>query len=197
MVESISGPYKKQEDAIRLVYAGNMGQKDSVEDVAKAVQHAVTRYSIPIQFDIYGPSPEEVRKKLGEAADFVSCKGRVPAEVVQNAYKTADFSVLFRDQERYALAGFPTKASESWAAGVPLLTNAVGDIAEYCNSQTAFVVKRDADLTEHLMDFFENLAPETLDSMKEASARMARENFLWECGAKGLVDFIKCVKAAK
>jgi glycosyltransferase involved in cell wall biosynthesis len=74
---------------------------------------------------------ESLLRKAGLADNQPSCRvislGRVPFDRVRSLYAESHFSVLLREGRRYARAGFPTKAVESWSMGCPVIANAVGD----------------------------------------------------------------------
>jgi glycosyltransferase involved in cell wall biosynthesis len=52
-------------------------------------------------------------------------------EKVKGFLRGADFSVLYRPIERYAMAGFPTKFVESFSNGLPVLANLTSDLQWY------------------------------------------------------------------
>ena len=193
LVENICLPSKKTSERLSFIYAGNMGQKDIIIHVARAIKklNAVGFY---VNFDIYGPSEEEVFRSLKEFSSFVNIKGYVGHDEVIEAYKKSDFSVLIRDEKRYAFAGFPTKASESWACGVPLITNAVGDLVKYCNASNSLVIKDVSCIEAVIVDFFLGLKKEDLHEMKLGSIETARSNFLWSSYVDRVSRFVSTVR---
>lgn len=123
--------------AINLIYAGNPGQKDDLLPVIRALPTLYRNSGIRAHLTVAGVDWPTLSNHLAEnrlAADthqeFITCLGRIPKKDVLALYAKSHFSILFRQSERYALAGFPTKAVESWAAGCPIICNPVGDISE-------------------------------------------------------------------
>jgi glycosyltransferase involved in cell wall biosynthesis len=82
-----------------------------------------------------GADPDMLNGIEIPAADGASGRivwhGRVPHESVPQYLAAADFSVLLRRPERYAMAGFPTKVVESLATGTPVIVNHTSDLSEY------------------------------------------------------------------
>ena len=76
---------------------------------------------------------------MSEQIQFV---GRVTQDDVPSYYALADFMVLLREQTRKSNAGFPTKFSESFTSGTPVIANVTSDMGEYLkDAETGFVVK--------------------------------------------------------
>jgi glycosyltransferase involved in cell wall biosynthesis len=59
--------------------------------------------------------------------------------------RESDYTIFLRDDKRSNRAGFPTKLSESFACCVPVVTNSVGDAAQYVTPQTGFIVGLEAE----------------------------------------------------
>lgn len=124
------------DDVLNLVYVGTPGHKDLFGGIVRAL--ARFRSGKRPVLHVIGPSFDELSGVLGSDApllDAVSgkviCYGRLPHVEALRQLQQADFSLLVRPLKRYAEAGFPTKLVESLAAGVPVITNATSDIAEY------------------------------------------------------------------
>jgi len=88
--------------------------------------------------DLVGPTHESMAASLAgraacleELGSALRCDGPVPQHLVPQRLAEGDFSFLLRPNARYAQAGFPTKLVESLSAGVPMITNATSDIAQY------------------------------------------------------------------
>jgi len=122
---------------LRLVYAGVPGKKDLLDNAIKGVR-MLRREGLPVVVDLVGPTRENISALLARDAGCLDelgaalrCHGRVPQHLVPQRLAEADYSFLLRPNLRYAQAGFPTKLVESLSAGVPIITNATSDIAEY------------------------------------------------------------------
>jgi len=122
---------------LRLVYAGVPGNKDLLDNALQGVR-VLRREGLPVVVDLFGPTRESIcallprdAGGLDELGTALRCHGRVPQHLVPRRLAEADFSFLLRPNARYAQAGFPTKLVESLSAGVPIITNATSDIAQY------------------------------------------------------------------
>lgn len=124
---------------LRLVYAGIPGKKDLLGDILRGIS-IIKNEGAAIEIHLVGPSRDAVvaclngdTSLLDSINDAVVFHGRVSQSDVPRILSSADFSVLLRPQERYALAGFSTKLVESLAAGVPVIANRTGDICNFVN----------------------------------------------------------------
>ena len=66
--------------------------------------------------------------------------------MVPSYYAIADFMVLLREQTRKSNAGFPTKFSESFMSGTPVIANLTSDLGRYLmDGDTGFVVSEPSE----------------------------------------------------
>ena len=73
--------------------------------------------------------------------DWIQFIGRVSQNEVPHYYTLADFMVLLREPTRKSNAGFPTKFSESFTSGTPVITNLTSDLGLYLkDGKTGFIV---------------------------------------------------------
>jgi glycosyltransferase involved in cell wall biosynthesis len=126
---------------LRLVYAGSPGKKDILINALRAAI-VLRNENYPIKIHLVGLNRDKCRSWLRDdpalvekLEDIVVCHGRVSQARAIELVSTADFSILLREDKRYAHAGFPTKLVESLSAGVPIITNATSDIAEYVRDE--------------------------------------------------------------
>src|SRR5690606_26299269 len=117
---------------------------------------------------------DETEKYIG----FVRCHGRISRLEVNALYRRSHFSVLFREKERYALAGFPTKAVESWSAGCPIIGNAVGDFGAIASHMKDSILVDEANIAAELGEALSVvLSGDTYKFMSYASQTKARRSF--------------------
>lgn len=131
---------------ITLIYAGNPAKKDAVHHAINAVQRLIVE-GANIRFLILGA---ERNKYISNYSDLLTKKdlndnirflGRVSQDDVPSFYSLADFMVLLRDSTRKSNAGFPTKFSESFTSGTPVIANLTSDLEKYLiDGETGFVV---------------------------------------------------------
>lgn len=74
-------------------------------------------------------SAPECARWLTQLGAHIVFHGHVPQSDVPRRLMESHFTVLLRPDERYARAGFPTKVVEGMTAGVPVITNRIGDIS--------------------------------------------------------------------
>lgn len=131
-VLDLSSQYKK-----KIIYIGDPGEKDLFIPILNALNHLNKEKKL-IQLLIVGMSSEEFSKhyfsKDLSYKNFVKCFGRVEMHEVPKYFHYADFSIIIRNNEEYANAGFPTKLVESLASGIPVMTNSTSDIKNYIST---------------------------------------------------------------
>lgn len=117
-----------KEKIIKLVYAGSLGgQKDTIIPVIKALQE-INRNDIKFHLNLIGISSKELEKYFYEdlCKIGVYAHGKKSHEKTLEILKKSDFSILLRQNKRYAKAGFSTKFAESMYFGVPVICTSVG-----------------------------------------------------------------------
>lgn len=199
MCESISGESKRRASLgpVNLLYAGNAGKKDRLEEVIRCLPYWNKYSSKHVRLDIYGMEDSDFQKlvlnaKLHDSNEFITVHGKVPRSEIFAAYKSADFSVLFRENKRYALAGFPTKAVESWAAGVPVLTNAIGDLKRYCAVNNSVVLDLD-NIKTGFLAILDEYDLSLSNQFREGSIETAQKEFSIESNFDNIFQFINAV----
>lgn len=112
---------------IRLVFAGSLSNKDYLIELIEALL-IINKEKIRVSFDVIGPSEKEIvccinEKDLIKYGIFVH--GRKSHDDVLKIVKESDFSVLLRQNKRYAKAGVSTKFCEAMKLGVPSICTQV------------------------------------------------------------------------
>jgi glycosyltransferase involved in cell wall biosynthesis len=122
---------------LKLFYAGTPHKKDNLGLVLSALSQLSTQECESILFTVAGVSWPEIRSLVVEVGvDWNSISprlrvlGRIPREQVLNELACMDFLVLLRPVSRYSQAGFPSKVSESLAAGTPVIANLTSDLGD-------------------------------------------------------------------
>ena len=141
--EKWNNPYKKLDDVLRLVYAGNPGLKDRLDILIAALLKVDRAYVLDIvgltkeQFLYYFP---DFKNRLSKNKNIVF-HGRVSHQEALDYVKKANYSCFFRENDRVSNAGFPTKLAEALTCGTPVFTNKTSDIARYVNSDNGILVE--------------------------------------------------------
>lgn len=134
-------PCEKRTDKDKTVflYAGSPGKKDYLAEIIKGFSLLPQELLTRVELQLLGISKEQLATLCGvedSAVEYMGnslvCLGRVPREEVMNRLAAADFTVLLRSEtQRYAKAGFPTKAVESLSTATPIITNLTSDLGLY------------------------------------------------------------------
>lgn len=173
------------ERPLRLIYAGNPGQKELMGAIIGAVKNLRSKGE-PVVLELVGPTEKDIfyctgrRTLLGQdLEDGIILHGQVSQSRVPDLLSGAHFAVLLRPNERFAQAGFPTKVVEALAAGLPLITNVTSDIAQYVrDGSEGFLVE---DCTERALVIGIQRAlrtsPDELRQMSDACRRQAEVSF--------------------
>ena len=133
-------------DGITLLYAGTPDLKDAIHYVIGAVNRLADEGK-RIRFLVLGCEREGYINRFQEMLprcelnDNIKFLGRVSQDEVPSYYSLADFMVLLREQTRKSNAGFPTKFSESFTSGTPVIANITSDLGLYLiDGMTGIVV---------------------------------------------------------
>lgn len=180
---------------VSIIYAGNAGKKDRLHDVIRALPCINQPGSIRVHLELYGPTDIELQSilslaELSAAQEFMTVHGRVSRQQVIAAYSKASFSILFREHKRYALAGFPTKAVESWSAGVPVITNAVGDLASYCNVKNSIVIEA-REFSDAMLNIVSNYSSSMAEVARVSCLNTASDYFSVEHNHSRVMSFME------
>lgn len=138
------------QDGLTFIYAGFPFYKadDAATILKDRIDHVVESFSklegSHWTLNIFGITEADYCKYLKKPAnrlfgDRIRFHGKVDRAIILEQYLNSSYSVFFRDQSRSNLAGFPTKLSESFDMGVPVITNDVGDSKEYVGRDRGFV----------------------------------------------------------
>jgi glycosyltransferase involved in cell wall biosynthesis len=172
----------KSSNKIKLIYAGDPGKKDLLKSVFLALR-LINEKSIQISIDLIGVNKTTIMSSFysdsKELPTYISCNGRVSHEKVPGFYHQCHFSILLRENKRYANAGFPTKLVESLISAVPVITNSTSDIPKYIkHGENGFLLKNTS--TEELTKCFLHiltLKKSEIEKMKQRAKESSRENF--------------------
>lgn len=167
-----------------LVYAGAPAQKDLLLPYLIAIKD-INDDRVKVVADIVGVTKEQVRTLLQiddlEKSGIIAY-GRVPHEECVKVIEKADFSILFRENLRYAKAGFSTKLSESLSLGIPVLCNAVGGADEIIIDGFNGI-KIEGCGSASIMKAIERillLDEGSIDAMKQHAIETAKQRFVGE-----------------
>lgn len=177
--DSVDTPCLYDNQTLSLIYAGNIGNKDSLIEIIQIVDKLSLNYKIKL--DIFGPSEGEIKSRynLKDFAPSIKIHGKVKQEEINNYIMKADFTIFVRPDTHCNHYGFPSKFVESLSLGVPVATNLTSDIGLYLKDGYNGIVIEDstADSIEGAIVKMLNLTPEDKIAMKKNAIKIAEENF--------------------
>jgi glycosyltransferase involved in cell wall biosynthesis len=182
---------------LTLVYSGTPAKKDLLGNIIHGISQ-VDPYGGRIRLLVIGPSLEQVKHLLNcsNTPPFVQVLGRIPQEDVANILQEADFSVLLREPQRFAQAGFPTKFVESMANGTPVIANLTSDLGLYLHDGINGLICRDhsAKAFAETLQRAQLLLPTVRDKMRHAARKEAERSFEFSNYTALLNSFLKDVR---
>jgi Glycosyltransferase len=130
---------KYPHQGLYLLYAGvPQGGRDTIVNAVKGILLLPLELQRNISFWLAGANEEQMlqlglsKEELSQSKIFCHYLGRVRHEKVMELYEMVDYSLLLKPKnKRFSKAGFPTKISESLAAGVPPICNDTGDVGHF------------------------------------------------------------------
>jgi glycosyltransferase involved in cell wall biosynthesis len=169
---------------LRLIYAGVPGRKDKISEALGGLLLLTDEEMKAVQFDLLGPDEEQLAALQGDGfperlKQTVHAHGCVPVQAVSEWLLLSDFTVLLRENRRFARAGFPSKVPESLAHGVPVLCNMTGDMALYLKDgrECVEVAAPTAEAFAEALRRALSLPAERIVEMKRYARRRAEEDF--------------------
>ena len=111
---------------LHLSFVGVL-EKNNLKENLSPLLEAVELYNqldnMRIHLDVIGSE--------GESSSHITFYGKKPYEDCIRMIVNSDFTVIPRDKTRKNESGFPTKLSESFLYGVPVISTDTGDIKQY------------------------------------------------------------------
>lgn len=138
-------PIEWPEDKTVFVYAGSpTAQKERLDLILEAADRLKAHYSLVVR--VIGVTEEQyetmyAKKAPQGCAEFL---GRIPHKDVIREVKSADWSIIIRDNNKVVKAGFPTKVVESIACGTPVIANPFSNIADYLDDSNSMLCEQDS-----------------------------------------------------
>lgn len=168
-----------------LIYAGDAGKKDRLIPIIRELPALQRKLQRPVILRIAGVERESIVAALAreglrydEFSAHLLCLGRVSRARVKELYAESHFSILFREDKRYARAGFPTKAVESWASGCPIIGNPVGDFGSIATHLVDAILIEEVRIADELACLLKNVLDNSrYDWMSRASIETADRIF--------------------
>ena len=139
---------KELQETVQFTYAGQAGKKDYINVILSAMALLSDEERKKFKFNILGCSTDQIRncgiseETFNKIQPCLAISGRVPRTAVLEQLKKTDFTILVRSpKQRYAKAGFPTKAVESLSRSTPMIANVTSDLGQYLvDGYNSFIV---------------------------------------------------------
>lgn len=135
-------PLISESNMLSLIYAGNIGNKDSLYEIIQVVDQL--SIDNEIKLDIFGPSEVDLKLKynIQELPASIRIHGKVKQEEINSFIAKADFTIFTRPDIHCNRYGFPSKFVESLSLGVPVATNLTSDIGLYLrDGHNGFIIE--------------------------------------------------------
>ncbi|MBX3089085.1 MAG: glycosyltransferase family 4 protein [Cryobacterium sp.] len=124
-----------------IVYAGNIGPLQDLENVVEAGAAVSDVEGLTITLFGSGLSEEVVRQTIERVgARNVRFEGRLPREQMGSVYSRSDFQLVTLKDLPIFRGTIPSKLSASLHAGIPVITNIAGDVADLVRENKLGVV---------------------------------------------------------
>lgn len=121
-------PYKEPCGEIDLVFAGNIGEVQSIETIIKAAEKVK---QMPVHFQIVGGGTDLERlQELAKNLTNVSFYGRRPLDEMPQFYEKADAMLVTLKADPILSLTLPGKVQSYMAAGKPIIGAIDGETAE-------------------------------------------------------------------
>lgn len=168
---------------VTLIYAGTPARKDLLHHVVNAVRRLADE-GAAIRLLILGSTRNsyinQYASKLHSTSQHerIIFFGKVPQDIIPSFYQLSDFMILLRENNRKSNAGFPTKFSESFTSGTPVIANLTSDLGNYLKDGiTGFVVQepREESVYQILKERVLTLSRADIELMKQHVKDAARQ----------------------
>ena len=172
-------PFISESNMLSLIYAGNIGNKDSLYEIIQVVDQL--SIDNEIKLDIFGPSEVELKLKynIQDLPASIRIHGKVKQEEINSFIAKADFTIFTRPDIHCNKYGFPSKFVESFSLGVPVATNLTSDIGLYLrDGHNGFIIEDNSkQAIETVIRKMLMLSLEQKEIMKNNAIKTAQENF--------------------
>lgn len=139
---------EKDVKTLTFIYAGSPSmEKERLDLIVEAVEGLKTEKTV--RLNILGITKEQYAQIYGRkkgALSRVKFWGRVDHDKVIEFIKSADWSIILRDNNFGVNAGFPTKLVESISCGTPVILNRFSNVGDYVNERNSVLLEIPDDL---------------------------------------------------
>lgn len=192
------------DDRVKLLFFGSLGNgKDLIKPIISTLIEN-TYLSSKIDVHLYGPSEKQVKKLFIKKIDlsrnsFIHIHNRINSSEFEQELIGYDYGLLLRPNRISSVAGFPTKLVDYLSFGIPVITNAIGDIKNYVvNGKNGFIMNSlNREAIESILISLINLDETTRIQMRINARESAEEYFSTNKYLEGLREFMDKVLKEK
>lgn len=141
---------KNNLNKVTFLYAGSPGGKrDLINEILVSFSMLGTNETDKIFLYICGIDEKGLIKEgvthetLEKISAFTKIMGKVSKDELYTLMLNIDYTLLLKNEKKiFSSAGFPTKLAESFAFGIPMITNYSGDISLYLTDNYNGIVSK-------------------------------------------------------
>jgi glycosyltransferase involved in cell wall biosynthesis len=172
-------------EVLRFVFLGRYERRKGIEELNRAIKLLLaTQPNLKVQFNFIGPIPGNRQIKNKNVRYFGEIRNK---QKLQELIRQQDILLCPSWSE-----GMPNVILEAMAAGLAVVATDVGATAVLIRPETGWLLKDSApELLASTLSKIQDLSPEEIQSRKQASLKMIREEFTWEKLIQGLINGIK------
>ena len=191
-------PSSVKKEPLKLVFAGTLAQKDFLLPMIRAV-NKINATDNKIEFSIIGVDEKSFRNNnTSEIGKGILFLGRKEHSTVLQYVEAAHFSVLLRENKRYARAGVSTKFTEAMCVGTPSICTKVGGTDIYVKDGVngILVENNDVNTLIEALNRILHMTSEQIVNMKKEALKTAKEYFYDEKYQEAFSEFLDKAKAS-
>lgn len=198
-IEEPNQTTKTDKNVIELVYAGSLGNnKDTIDPIIKIFLNNQKQFKDKIILNLVGISKEKLTIQFGKhlwKEYGIFAYGRVTHEEAQRIVAKSDFSILLRENKRYAKAGFSTKFAESMSLGVPVICTKVGgaDIVITDMKDGVHLLNNEPNTIQIKLDQLLDMSKDEIAKMKRNAYNTACEKFSMDKHETAIMNFLNSI----
>lgn len=168
-------PFKEPGEVTDLVFAGNIGEVQSVETIIQAARILQDK---PVHFHIVGGGTDLERLK-GLASDLanVTFYGRRPLEEMPKYYAMADAMLITLKADPVLSLTLPGKVQSYMAAGKPIIGAIDGEAARIITEAKCGYCGKSDDVDELVMNIVSFMNEEKKENLGKSSRTFYEKNF--------------------
>lgn len=172
------------------------GSKDIIDPIIENLLFNFNKDKIQFILNLVGITDKELNLKFG-IRDWksigINALGRLSHDETEKIVSKSDFSILLRQNKRYAKAGFSTKFAESMSNGIPVICTKVGgaDVLVEHMKNGILIENNDNETIENIFKSILQLSNKEITTMKENAYESALKYFDYKAYKESMQAFIE------